>query len=70
MTAGLRKMTAGLRRKSFAEVSKHTVDRLTREGMNGLVCGRRITTTFRAKNKIGAKDLLNRAFSTDAPDKV
>ena len=39
-------------------------------GMNGLVRGRRTTTTIRAKDKIRAKDLLNRNFYTDAPNKV
>ncbi|HCM93355.1 MAG TPA: hypothetical protein DIT09_01720 [Glutamicibacter sp.] len=39
-------------------------------GMNGLMRGRRTTTTIRAKDKIRANDLLNRNFSTDAPNKV
>jgi len=39
-------------------------------GMKGLIRGRRTVTTIRAKDKIRAKDLLNRHFCTDAPDKV
>lgn len=64
-------MRAWLQRNGFPEVSKHTVDRLMRTaGMTGLVRGRRTVTTIRAKDKIRAKDLLNRHFCTDAPDKV
>lgn len=50
---GRRKMTAWLRRKGFAEVSKHTVDRLMRdEGMNGLVRGgERPAPPFRARTE-------------------
>lgn len=64
-------MRAWLQRNGFPEVSKHTVDRLMRDaGMNGLVRGRRTVTTIRAKDKVRAKDLLNRNFCTDSPDKV
>lgn len=60
-----------LQRNGFPEVSKHTVDRLMRDaGMKGLVRGRRTVTTIRAKDKIRAKDLMNRHFCTDAPGKV
>jgi len=38
--------------------------------MEGLVRGRRTTTTIRAKDKIRAKDLLTQNFVTHAPDKV
>nr|WP_272926246.1 IS3 family transposase [Glutamicibacter soli] len=68
---GRRKMRAWLQRNGFPDVSKHTVDRLMRDaGMNGLVRGRRTVTTIRAKDTVRAKDLLNRNFYTDAPDKV
>ncbi|WP_313813273.1 IS3 family transposase [Glutamicibacter sp.] len=68
---GRRKMRAWLQRHGFPDVSKHTVDRLMRDtGMNGLVRGRRTVTTIRAKDKVRAKDLLNRNFFTNAPDKV
>lgn len=68
---GRRKMRAWLQRYGFEDVSKHTVDRLMRQaGMNGLVRGRKTTTTIRAKDGRRAKDLLNRNFHTDAPDKV
>lgn len=68
---GRRKMRAWLQRNGFGEVSKHTVERLMRvAGMNGLVRGRRTTTTIRAKDGHRAKDLLNRGFHTDAPDKI
>ncbi|MCS3494537.1 putative transposase [Arthrobacter sp. JUb119] len=68
---GRRKMLVWLQRNGFPDISKHTVDRLMRvAGMNGLVRGRRTTTTIRAKDKIRAKDLLNRNFYTDAPNKV
>jgi len=68
---GRRKMRAWLQRNGFPDVSKHTVDRLMRDaGMNGLVRGRRTVTTIRAKDKVRAKDLLNRNFHTDSPDKV
>ncbi len=68
---GRRKMRVWLRRNGFGDMSKHTVDRLMRvAGMKGLVRGRRTTTTIRSKNKIRAKDLLNRNFFTDAPNKV
>lgn len=68
---GRRKMRAWLQRNDFPDVSKHTVDRLMRDaGMNGLVRGRRTVTTIRAKDTVRAKDLLNRNFYTDAPDKV
>lgn len=64
-------MRAWLQRNGYPDVSKHTVDRLMRiAGMIGLVRGRRTVTTIRAKDKIRAKDLLNRNFFTDAPDKV
>lgn len=64
-------MLVWLQRNGFPDISKHTVDRLMRvAGMNGLVRGRRTTTTIRAKDKIRAKDLLNRNFYTDAPNKV
>ncbi len=68
---GRRKMRAWLQRNGFPEVSKHTVDRLMRvAGMKGLVRARKTTTTIRAKDGYRAKDLLNRNFYTDAPDKV
>lgn len=68
---GRRKMRAWLQRNGFPDISKHTVDRLMRvAGMKGLVRGRRTTTTIRSKDKIRAKDLLNRNFSTDAPNKA
>ncbi|WP_347040294.1 IS3 family transposase [Glutamicibacter halophytocola] len=68
---GRRKMHIWLQRNGFADVSKHTVDRLMRQaGMNGLVRGRRTATTIRSKDGHRAQDLLNRNFRTDAPDKV
>lgn len=68
---GRRKMRAWLQRNGSPDVSKHTVDRLMRQaGMKGLVRGRRTVTTIRAKDSVRAKDLLNRNFYTDAPDKV
>ena len=67
---GRRKMRVWLQRNGFPDISKYTVDRLMRvAGMEGLVRGRRTTTTICAKDKIRAKDLLNRNFSTDAPNK-
>ncbi|NQD40623.1 DDE-type integrase/transposase/recombinase [Glutamicibacter halophytocola] len=66
-----RKMRAWLQRNGFPDVLKHTDDRLMRiKGMNGLVRGRWTVTTICAKDMIRAKDLLNRNFFTDAPDKV
>lgn len=68
---GRRKIRAWLQHSGFPEISKHTVDRLMREaGMKGLVRGRKTITTIHAKDKIRAKNLLNRNFHTDAPDKV
>ena len=64
-------MTAWLRRKGFAEVSKHTVDRLMRdEGMNGLVRGRKTRTTIPGKDGKRAGDLLNRNFQASAPNRI
>lgn len=68
---GRRKMLHWLRKNGHPDVSKHTVDRLMRVSkMNGLVRGRRTTTTIRAKDGHRAQDLLNRDFLTDAPDKI
>jgi transposase InsO family protein len=68
---GRRKMTAWLRRNGFANVSKHTVDRLMRqEGMRGLVRGRKTRTTITAKDGKRARDLLNRQFRTGAPNRA
>ncbi len=39
-------------------------------GIKGLVRGLRTVTAIRAKGKIRAKDLLNRNFFTDTPNKV
>jgi putative transposase len=51
---GRRKMTAWLARSGFPDVSKHTVDRVMRaEGMNGLVRGRKTTTTIRRRTANG-----------------
>ncbi|MCS3492099.1 hypothetical protein M2368_001071 [Arthrobacter sp. JUb119] len=48
-------MRAWLQRNGFPEVSKHTVDQLTRDaGMNGLVRGRLTVTTIRAKDTVRA----------------
>ncbi len=67
----LRKMTAWLRRNGFPEASKHTVDRLMRdERMNGLVRGRKTRTTIPGKDGRRAGDLLNRSFSSPAPNQV
>lgn len=65
-------MTSWLHRNGFAEVSKHTVDRLMRqEGMRGLVRGRKTRTTIPAKNGgVRAGDLLNRQFRTAAPNQA
>ncbi len=66
---GRRKMTAWLARSGFPDVSKHTVDRVMRaEGMNGLVRGRKVTTTIPAKNGKRAGDLLNREFTAPHPN--
>lgn len=66
---GRRKMTAWLARSGFPNVSKHTVDRVMRaEGMNGLVRGRKTTTTIPAKNGKRAGDLLNREFTAPRPN--
>ncbi|MFR0636633.1 IS3 family transposase [Arthrobacter sp. LS16] len=68
---GRRKMQAWLQRNGFPEISKHIVDRLMREaGMKGMVRGRRAATTIRTKEKIRAKDLLNRNFFTEHPTKL
>lgn len=68
---GRRKMLHWLRQNGHPDVSKHAVDRLMRVSkMNGLVRGRRTTTTIRAKDGHRAQDLLNRNFLTDAPDKI
>lgn len=63
-------MLVWLQRNGFPEISKHTVNRDACGWINGLVRGRITTTTIRAKDKIRAKDLLNRNFYTDAPNKV
>jgi putative transposase len=66
---GRRKMTAWLARNGFTGMSKHTVDRVMRaEGMNGLVRGRRTTTTIPSKNGKRADDLLNREFTAPRPN--
>jgi putative transposase len=66
---GRRKMTAWLARNGFPGMSKHTVDRVMRaEGMNGLVRGRRTTTTIPSKNGKRAGDLLNREFTAPRPN--
>ncbi|MHA7176164.1 IS3 family transposase [Arthrobacter sp. Sr24] len=68
---GRRKMRDWLQRNGMGDISKYTVDRLMRvAGMKGRVRGRRTTTTIRSKDKIRAKDLLNRNFFTNAPNKV
>lgn len=68
---GRRKMRTWLQRNGFPDTSKRTVERLMRwAGMKGLVRGRRTTTTIRSKDRIRAKDLLNRNFDTDSPNKV
>ncbi|MGA7203285.1 MAG: IS3 family transposase [Specibacter sp.] len=68
---GRRKMTAWLRRNGFPDASKHTVDRLMRdEGMNGLVRGRKTRTTISGKDGRRAGDLLNRDFTSPAPNQV
>jgi hypothetical protein len=68
---GRRKMTRWLQRTGFAEVSKHTVDRLMRdEGMRGLVRGRKTRTTVGGKDGVRAGDLLNRRFRTTAPNRA
>ncbi len=68
---GRRKMTAWLRRNGFADVSKHTVDRLMRqERMRGLIRGRKTRTTIAAKDGKRARDLLNRQFRTGAPNRA
>lgn len=64
-------MTAWLRRNGFPEATKHTVDRLMRdEGMNGLVRGRKTRTTIPGKDGRRASDLLNRDFTSPAPNRV
>lgn len=66
---GRRKMTAWLARNGFPGMSKHTVDRVMRaEGMNGLIRGRRTTTTIPSKNGKRAGDLLNREFTAPRPN--
>lgn len=66
-----RKMTAWLRRNSFPEVSKHTVDRLMRdERMNGLIRGRKTRTTIPGKDGRRVGDRLNRDFSAPAMNLV
>ena len=68
---GRRKMTAWLQRCGHAGVSKHTVDRLTRqEGMRGLIRGRKLRTTIGGKDGARAGDLLNREFRTTAPNRA
>jgi len=68
---GRRKMTAWLARNGFPDISKHTVDRLMRaEAMSGMVRGRKVRTTIRAKDGKRAKDLLNRQFRTTAPNRA
>nr|WP_255455256.1 IS3 family transposase [Cryobacterium sp. Hh38] len=67
---GRRKMTAWLRRAGFADVSKHTFDRLMRlEGMNGLVRGRKPrASASTGKDSPQAPDLLKRNFSAPRPN--
>jgi putative transposase len=65
---GRRKMTRYLRRQGH-EVAFCTVDRIMREmGLNGLVRGRRLRTTIRAKDGVRAGDQLNRDFTAQAPN--
>ena len=62
-------MTAWLTRSGFPDISKHTVDRVMRaEGMNGLVRGRKTTTTIPAKDGNRAGDHLNREFTAPRPN--
>lgn len=68
---GRRKMTRFLARAGLPRVSKHTVDRLMRdEGMRGLIRGRTTRTTIGGKDGVRAGDLLNRDFTTTAPNRA
>jgi transposase InsO family protein len=67
---GRRKMTAFLRRQGLA-VASCTVDRLMRDlGLSGVRRGRRVRTTIPGKDGQRAGDLLNRAFTAPAPNRV
>ncbi len=65
---GRRKMTHYLRRQGH-QVAFCTVDRVMRTmGLHGLVRGRRLRTTIRAKDGVRAGDRLNRDFTAQAPN--
>jgi putative transposase len=68
---GRRKMTAYLRRNGFPEVAFCTVDRCMRTlGRNGIRRGKGVRTTVPGKDGTRAGDLLNREFTTEAPNRV
>lgn len=68
---GRRKMTALLRRTTMAEVSPGAVDRAMRTlGLQGVRRDKGVRTTIPAKDGVRAGDLLNRAFSADAPNRI
>jgi len=65
---GRRKVTALLRRQGH-DVSARRVGRLMREqGINGLVRGKGVRTTVPDRTAARAPDLLDRDFTTPAPE--
>jgi putative transposase len=67
---GRRKMTHYLRRRGH-QVAFCTVDRLmTSLGMNGIRRGKPVRTTIPRKDAERAGDLVNRAFTAGAPNRV
>ncbi len=66
---GRRKMTAYLRRTSMPEVSRGAVDRAMRTlGLEGIRRSKGIRTTIASKDGKRAPDLLDRDFTTSAPN--
>ncbi len=67
---GRRKMTALIRR-SLPAASRGAVDRGMRSlGLTGVRRGKGIRTTIPAKDGVRAGDLLNRDFTSEAPNRV
>ena len=68
---GRRKMTAHLRRTALPEVSAGAVDRAMKTlRLNGVRRDKGVRTTIPAKDGVRAGDLLNRAFTAEAPNLV
>jgi transposase InsO family protein len=68
---GRRKMTALVRRGQLPDASSGSVDRAMRLlGLSGVRRDKHVRTTIPAKDGIRAGDLLNRDFTSEAPNRV